>query len=502
MGKVEKSVMANTGYREKENVDNILFIGNGFDLSNGMKTSYTNYLDSLKIKKGILESIKLVYEFQGILMILESYMLKKYSSDNRFFLNNKISTKEYIEIFIIDEKCDQENFWNMFYSEYQTFETSFESLKIEDKMFYTYMTIYAKITKESNNIFPNIKFSNSLKKYIIKNRFEKFKDMYNSVKIYIEQKNIALFAIYIQILSKKIYVASEFYEEIKELELIGTNWIDIENILYENQFNFFRSTLLAHKNSNMIYDSNKYKYESFFQIFNKIFENESNLDDDFKKFKKSFANYIKVQQKNLKNKANISKFVNIIYDEFHFNKIYNFNYSNYINDIVKEIDSNILVDNIHGSVDDGEKIVFGTNHYLFKQDNEEHNKKIKEDEYTDILIANTEANYKLTKIYQVLELGDSRNSEILGKVNSLTILGHSIGKQDFEYMHTIIMTNPKEIVLNILYSSKVGNRAELTDAVYEMLGKYEELHGDVTIHKMILENRIKFIDMETFKEAN
>lgn len=71
-------------------------------------------------------------------------------------------------------------------------------------------------------------------------------------------------------------------------------------------------------------------------------------------------------------------------------------------------------------------------------------------------------------------------------------------------MNTIIMTNPKEIVLNILYidNEYVQNRLQLTDAVYEMLGKYEGLHGDVIIHKIILENRIKFIDVANFKETD
>ncbi len=485
-------------------MENILFIGNGFDLYNGMETTYIDYLNSLEITEEELEDIFTfikIHEYfvklsnvtisfpkvnYGGLNIVKFHNFNFSNLDddfNKHIMNIKSLYNNNESIRLDHQKLkdipDAEKFSILYLMSYEiisfTYITS-DTVTFEGELFNELADLY--------NCDDELFFENILKT----NYFEL------CTKIDIIKNKYSIFSIYLEIIRKKI-IYDNYY--IKELQA-GEDWIDIENILYFNQFKYFKSFIYGNYAIQSIF-----RYENFI----KVFDNNLKMEDDFNKFKHNFTKFIELEQDKI-DTIDIRYFMENCIAFFDITNIYNFNYSNYINQIIKEIDKDIFIDNIHGSIKDGADIVFGTNHYLFKNDLDTYNNESRVIENKN-LFANEEQHYSLTKMYQVLKLSEKRNSKKIEKANSLTILGHSIGKQDFEYMHTIIQTNPSDIKINVIWSeyfNKEGvlqnNLNSLTKAVYEMLGMYEDLYGDITFHRMILENRIHFIFIKDFEKSD
>lgn len=590
--------------------DNILFIGNGFDLHNGMKTGYSNYLDSLEIPEACIEDINLFLDIHvmfnklnnmGIIFlahISHSYYkayIRKNVTDNIITFNT--TQKEYFEttrdgksyfdkiqkkismIFVLksfsrrqltlqksnskQQTLELEQYTlessnpytfisNIFTPENYVFDTSshmmyFHELNDEFKFYILYFILFflsegyqveyqhqTKLSKLFNSVvfrkfsIPKPKPSpisisksfldNFKKDYVQDNDFfprikGKFTKNLNGIS-YVElierlrcyEQKFGLFPIYLEYIRKTGIENNKPFDSlfrnnniptVPELNT-GNNWIDIENILYHNQFEYFQSTVNADHSELENKTENMLMYRNFLHRHD---GHRTNIEYDFEEFKLNFSKYVEVQQ-NIIDKNEVEKLLTNLNSKFEFTKVFNFNYSNYINPIFKKIDDNILVDNIHGSVNDRENIVFGSNHQLFLDELVSYNEKLRS---SNSVVKNNEYHYKLTKIYQVLKLSKTRNVLKIKRANSLTILGHSIGKQDFEYFHSIINTNPEEIELNIIWSTYknangiyTNNLESLTEAVYEMLESYKNLYKDITVHRMILENRIKFIHLDEF----
>ncbi len=475
-------------------MDNVLFVGNGYDLNNGMKTKYTDFLKSLNISESVVSHTEK-------LITINKYMLML---NNIQIISPNIESRTMSGIHIRNTKFGGTSSLNNISKDVQKWYTKnniglkdivkFYELSYDKKLKILVILAHRAFekTRPSDDVI-SVRIDSRLYAMLKGDKNATFLTVLDVDKFLGINKNIvekySVFAVYLETILKNNFIEMK---RIKELQP-GDNWIDVENILFENQFSCFKSIIQEIGTIN----EKIYRYDGFVEMYE-----IKSLEHDFCRFKLQFCEYISKQQANIDtNKVKIN-FKNIA-KMFNISKVYNFNYSNYINKIIEENSLDIFYDNIHGNVEHGEYIVFGTNHYLFDKELIKYNKnlvKIKKDDYQ----VSEEANYKLTKIYQVLKLSTKRKTKSVDTVQSLTILGHSIGKQDFEYMHTIIKTNPEKIILNIVWCSwynekdeHCDNQEELTEAVYEMLSKYEEIYGDITVHRMILENRIKFINFDT-----
>lgn len=506
-------------------MDNILFIGNGFDLHNGMKTSYTNYLDSLKIPEDYINNINKLIQIHRGFNILSSVEIE-------FKKSNSMYSSKSSDINIIFFDLTKHRQFNIKTNEYYHYindiSDNYHKLKQSNNNNKIYFRDFDGMNKFSilfllshalnveNQCFLNsiVNFEGELFEKIFKKRdyfdFELVKSL-NYIDIIIDislYKRYDYFSLYLELIRKYPECTSNnLIANINELAA-GEDWIDLENILYYNQFPHFQSNISNNEDKFEYTTETLFMYRNFIKIFDTAIgadtdsDTHTDFDTDFESFKYKFSEYVKQQQEEHIDKPSVSKLLTKINKDFKLNKVYNFNYSNYITDIFRGISDSILIDNIHGSVNDGKNIVFGSNHYLFLNDLTHYNELLRNHNKQEY-ISQKESDYKLTKFYQVLKLSQTRETSNLENVNSLTVLGHSIGKQDFEYFHTIINSNPNEIRLNIIWSTFknkkgewVNNLESLTNAVYEMLESYKDLYQDITVHRMILENRIKFIHLD------
>lgn len=518
-----------TDNKENNQGDNVLFIGNGFDLHNGLNTRYTDYLDSLDqeiVSKVILRTLG-----NGMNRIQFYFYNDKDRLDQvntQFIYTSNIH--QIADTLPSLNKADIENIKkygiNMYISDNGKVEYSFnnviQKLKHKDCECLILNCIQtmalANDTEKKQNYYtfyaPNGEYvSLDVKtKSIIELYIDKYKKVKNSKEILIDIPTLEyeledkiqpnnFFEIYLELIRSKII---NYDNDIIELNA-GQNWIDVENILYENQFSHFRSMLRRCNDQLSIYDSLEKTNELKYQEFIKIFDNDRTVLEDFNNFKQKFANYVEKEQKKI-NINEVTKFYRNLVKKYEISRVYNFNYSNYLNDIIdtnnKTSHKTTTIQNIHGDVINGKDIVFGTNHYMFLEDLKQHNKYLENTNLTQYL-TNEEQEFKLTKMFQVMKIVGDKPQHSFNKVNSLTLLGHSIGGQDYEYIHSIIRTNPSNIKLNIIWTNWVDdngqprdNLEELTSGLYKMLGKYEQLHDDLSLHKMLLENRISFINID------
>lgn len=506
-------------------MDNILFIGNGFDLHNGMKTSYTDYLESLHIPKSYANDMTSLIEIHRGFNILSSVEIG-------FNTNINSIKHEYLEEDYPNEKIIINTFNTC--SKFKEFDlevfeiiSNYYTLRLENfndnikiyfndfdniNKFYILKLVSICLSNNLNFFSPNVYFRGRLfeKNFDIQYDFDfeyiqtlDYRETLKKILPY--SNNYNYFSLYLELI--RTYPKHLAYRTISTISELteNENWMNIENILYHNQFPHFQSKISNSYNRFENTTETLFMYRNFI----KLFDRNVDIYDDFELFKDKFSKYIEYEQEKITSHyISVKNLLTNINDRFSLTKIYNFNYSNYINPIFKKVDENILIDNIHGNITDGKNIVFGSNHYLFLNDLTHYNDLLTKHNKEDY-INQKELHYKFTKFYQLLNLSGTRQTMKIKSVTSLTILGNSIGRQDFEYFHTIINTNPQEIELNIIWSTfknnkgeKANNLEQLTEAVYEMLESYKDLYQDITVHRMILENRIKFIHLDDFIEEN
>ncbi len=518
------------GNKEKnreQKIRNILFIGNGYDLHNGLKTGYTDYLDYWKKNNALsFNNIKIHKSFQELINSLKNLIIIENDP------NNELRDSIFIKFKSIKESNSYEDFneWVGRFIDLKnyTFDHPINRYKYiiidVNNIKYVILLLISVIIKDEksylkennlrycdneNSVINTIsdKVWDQITNFIELNHIKDGDDLNKILEtINTDHKVDSVFSIYLELLRTSSISKNENVPEL----IAGENWIDIENILYEQQFSCFRSVL---KSSGRIEEDRLFK-ELRYQHFVERYSNKKSLIDDFNCFKKEFAKYIEKEQKKI-NKDKVKNFLDNLDEKFDIHKMFNFNYSNYINEYLNDhIHSYQEIRNIHGDVSSKENIVFGTNHYMYLHDLEEHNNLLSNQKMNLNFVRKDEENYKLTKMYQLMRLDHTNELTTLNEVTSLTLLGHSIGNQDYEYVHSIINTNPKKIVLNIIWSDwiyrlddkenekttivKSDNREALADALYDMLAKYEALYGNLSFHKMILENRIRFYNINSF----
>ena len=217
--------------------------------------------------------------------------------------------------------------------------------------------------------------------------------------------------------------------------------------------------------------------------------------EELTKFENDFAEYLKEQTKNTEYYSLAKKTL----DSFKFDKSYDelyvwsFNYTNPVYDY-----DNCLFQNIHGTLDDANnRIIIGIDQNELSKEDLDENKGI---------IRFTKAWKKLKYIGPVNSLPDKN------RINYISIYGHSLGKQDYSYFHSIfnyydIINNQSIKIIfyfsdyvkdkngNYDYEKNKKNQLDYVDSIFRLLLDYasnsiEENESRTLITRLLLERRI------------
>ncbi len=433
-------------------MDEVLIIGNGFDRKLGLKTDYVSFLDWMK-KEGYgvgsnfkERSEKIEYNLGYDTTVSRIQLYKEFSSKSIDFLGKKFNIRNPISGNYFNEPTEN---------------------KLANDLLY---------------LLPEIIGNTSLIKTKEANIWFSF------IQLLCYEKEHRLLKLDISKFEK--YLGAE------------GNWVDIEGLIQKSievrvQHDYFKQGIFSIVN-----------YFDIFSLANlltiDISENHQKTKEkiyelvwnDFLDFKKTLSNYL-VMVSNKKD-ASWSKYdiVSKKYKESesgeksiiqmtYYHKIINFNYT----DFFKE---NSQVYYVHGNSNDGKEIVFGL-------DMEIKGGLLHDTERKTTFEINLNKNKQLlrfSKISQLLNLQVDKESSQFNKISILTIVGHSIGEQDYSYYFSILDRNVDHIMIICLwYEYNEGgnnNKESLKDALFEMLTNYEKFSNKRVLHKMIFEGRIKF----------
>ncbi len=102
---------------------------------------------------------------------------------------------------------------------------------------------------------------------------------------------------------------------------------------------------------------------------------------------------------------------------------------------------------------------------------------------------------RFSKLSQLLHLQIDKPSQWFEQISRISIVGHSIGEQDYSYFFSILDRNIDFISIHCLwyeYNEGANNKESMKEALFEMLTSYEKYSNKRILHKMIFESRIKF----------
>ncbi len=448
-------------------MNNVLIIGNGFDLYNDLKTKYEDFLDRNNDSKDDIEN-KIVTKIFNNAFKNAEIGTNSNTGQLIIIVNGYLAVYENMERV---KRCSA--------TEYIRNQYPFVEEYGSDKL--KYLDLFKKEFREVSKDILTEDQRSSLDEKLVSD----------------EELNLSCFELYLGYLRHEIELIPKSSNIPKDyIDYIDCrNWIDVEDILFNNQFEYGRAfsggPLL---DGNYRHSKNSYnKYRNFIRIF----DSDKTIKDDFADFKLDFIEYIKSQQDAIlcSNLDKQSSIISNLKNKFEITSVYNFNYSTYLNSIFDKQSINHV--NIHGSVEEG-NIVFGSNSKLYadtikKMDSYPNNYNIK---YNP-----EEQHPELTKMHQMLSVTSTRDEQSIGFVNSITFMGHSIDEQDFEYFHTLIRSNSENVVINVIYFT-IGdndNKQELMDSLYKMLNAYERIYGVINTTKMMMENRINFYHISEFE---
>jgi len=213
------------------------------------------------------------------------------------------------------------------------------------------------------------------------------------------------------------------------------------------------------------------------------------LWDDFIEFKNLLTKYLEIQYSN---KVNLnSQHIGL---QLNVQKVINFNYTHTVS---KLINNGFLtfakadVYNVHGDINDKNNVVFGLDTFFRDLPLLDDGKSSEE-----IRLLSDEVYVKYSKVYQLLALQKEKDIYKIGKADKLTILGHSLGVQDYSYFFSIFDRSIDVIEIEYIcyhYSNNKGeNKLSGQDALFKLLNSYEKISRKRVLHKMIFEGRIKF----------
>ncbi len=428
---------------------NVLIVGNGFDRKLGLKTDYISFLDWMQ-EKGY-----------GVGQKFAEYSKKIHfphleTSDSRI--------KEYKE-FAPQTQFEGEKFNILNPTDAKYFEELKESY-LANSLLYVLPEITSK-NPPANTKHPNIWYS-----FIQLLRYQK--------------KN------------KLLDINTSRFE--KYLGDEG-NWVDIEGLIQKSietriQNDYFKAGIFSISGyfdvfslaNLLLMDLNENRQKPKEEIYALVWE-------DFLEFKKTLCNYLTPLSEKIKanwhlfEKASLLKYketngdTNIIHAN-QYEKIIDFNYTPFVSEKSK-------LYYVHGNKDDRDNIVFGLDMNIkggeFQKDERKTTFELSLNKNKELL--------KFSKISQLLHLQVDKISHPLNKITQLSIVGHSMGEQDYSYYFSILDRNVDNIQLNCFwyeFNEGGNNKESMKDALFEMLTEYEKYSNQRILHKMIFEGRIKF----------
>jgi len=426
----------------------VLIVGNGFDRKLGLKTDYISFLDWMQ-KNG-------------------------YGVGERFAeCSNKIR-------FPFLEASDSR------INEYKEFA---KSTQFEGEKFNILNPIQGNYFQESNESFLANSLLYVLPEIISKNNPQKTKHpniWYTFIQLLRYQKKNKLLEINTSRFDK--YLGDE------------GNWVDIEGLIQKSietriLKDYFKQGIFSIANyfdvfslaNLLIMDLKESRQRSKEEVYELVWK-------DFSEFKKILSNYLTPISEKIKNKwpqfekISLMKYkenneINIIHAS-HYEKIIDFNYTDFGVE-------NPNVYYVHGNVDDRNNIVFGLDMNIKGGALEKDERKTT----FELSLTKNKPLLKFSKISQLLHLQVDKTAHPLNKITQLSIVGHSIGEQDYSYYFSILDRNVDYIQINCLWYefNEGGNNKEfMKEALFEMLTGYEKYSNQRILHKMIFEGRIKF----------
>lgn len=279
------------------------------------------------------------------------------------------------------------------------------------------------------------------------------------------------------------------------------NWVDIEGLIQKSietriQQDYFKGGIFSVSAyfdvfslaNLLLMDLNESRQRPKKEVYELVW-------NDFLEFKRTLCNYLTPISEKIKKHWQVFENASLI--EYNKNNddtniiqvnqyetIIDFNYTDFGPDDPK-------IYYVHGNIDDRDNVVFGLDMNIKGGTLEKDERKTT----FELGLTKSKQLLKFSKISQLLHLQVHKDSHPLNKITQLSIVGHSIGEQDYSYYFSILDRNVDHIQINCLWYgfNEGGNNKEfMKNALFEMLTGYERYSNQRILHKMIFEGRIKF----------
>ncbi len=421
--------------------ERILFLGNGYDIGRGLKTSYKDFLKyyNFMLCNQIIEDYLSFYESKFFTRMSSSISrYKKFNNEIYKKIINKIINK------ILNKSLFNTSSFIML-KDIITEEQFYEILKMDDSVsFFNYLNdISASDGQEL--LYSELLYF----KYNQKIKLEDLKEKSYKGEV-VENKWIEYF-LHLYYLNDDLEIGDS------PIQLKGS-WASLEEVIKENFVNENQvNTFDQYHNVN--YSFAKNKWLSFSQMKGLLY---IYIEGEFKDKKDNQHEFLQRE-----------KFAN-------YKNIVSFNYTNLLSEY-KEL----KIEYIHGQLDDGERIVFGFDENEYFNSTEKRVSNNMGIDYTKVnqLIVKNTYNKQLKRNFE-----NNLFTEV--KYKTLGIYGHSIGECDFSYFANIIKKNIEKIEVIVYYYD--DQQAYLQRALYKLFSYIEKTENRSIYHDMVISGRIQF----------
>lgn len=434
-----------------KSMENLLILGNGFDLNSGLESSYDNFVEWLKYN-----------EYSSI--IWNELLIKGHELN----LGNWCNVEKLMQSFIttiFNEHIEGEyKFENKYYNHFGT--------DVDDEDYIKRLILFCFSTLVTKRIYiynSNDKINREcylLNDESIKETLLSNESKYNDIISDILSIN----------LDEKILKSKNKYEIINE------------NIDIINQKNHEMYTIDKNNNpfvgEKFILDDNFIDINEY--VVNILEEDLKFLEDDFKKFLNDKVNnnneyvynanilFSNISNKCLMNGENIGA-------------IFSFNYTNPFDEFNNGENLNVI--NVHGDLSENDSIIFGFNKLNFEN-------------CTKYELPFTKNYQNLCRNYDNIKLKQLDMSS--GHGNKIIIYGHSLNEFDYEYFFNIfdranLINNNSHVIIYFCYSeydkkSSIEIKKDNISAINDLLNSYGEIADyPRLLNKLIVEGRIRFV---------
>lgn len=440
----------------KKDVNQLLIIGNGFDLQCGLKSSFKNYFKYVKEKMDNQDKTLL----NGNSISLETVL-----PHSEFYLNYS-------------------SFWDCYFLSLELLEKNNDygwcDVEKQIEMFLT-PGKNGSIGGIDADILFNLLFLISLNELSNYN----WNDQLNKkIKRIIENENIEQSKKYIigNIIKKLSYYISLSMEKSVQNSIKGnTNNLDS---LISNYKSIFYSYLFIQLEK---FEDNLNEYlQSLFQTKEPLIlkNNEISVTTHSEKVTKTLRNYMQRFSKLISKLTKDNKYNLLSFNYTYYSELIPAAHSSFLgttSPATRKICPNdcVIYKNIHGNLND---------HIIIGIDESGINEK-------DPL-------YKFTKTYRIMGLEDQEESCLSKSIKEITFYGHSLAKADYSYFQSIFdfyHIYDSDVKLIFYYSDYCNNREkckfETVNRVIELIKIYGNTlnnkdHGKNLLHKLKLENRL------------